>query len=215
MATQKRNQELVSILSVDFLRNLLGAVVDGNLKEVYALLAGRSGGQTLNGGTAASETLTLSSTAHATKGKMILGTASAYDEANDRLGIGTTTPSYTIEALKSIADYVAKFRNTNGTSAGNGLWVDTRWNVAANIILRVTTNQGTIEVLACMGDGKVGLGTTSPTASLDIPASTTNNASIRIRSGTAPSSPNSGDLWYDGTNLKFRDGATTRTITWV
>lgn len=36
----------------------------------FALLAGRAGGQTLNGGTAASENLILDSTAHATKGKI-------------------------------------------------------------------------------------------------------------------------------------------------
>lgn len=54
---------------------------------------GLSGGQTVVGGTAASNNLTLSSTSNATKGKVILGSISAYDEANDRLGIGTTTPS--------------------------------------------------------------------------------------------------------------------------
>ena len=47
------------------------------------------------------------------------------------------------------------------------------------------------------------------------PASPTTVAGLRIPSGTAPSSPTSGDIWYDGTNLKFRDGGTTRTITWV
>ncbi|MBK8051019.1 MAG: hypothetical protein IPK16_30355 [Anaerolineales bacterium] len=36
-------------------------------QALYALLAGRSGGQTLNGGTAAGENLILHSTAHATK----------------------------------------------------------------------------------------------------------------------------------------------------
>lgn len=59
----------------------------------YALLAGRSGGQTIKGGTASGNSLTLLSTNHATKGKVVLGTASAYDEVNDRLGIGTTIPS--------------------------------------------------------------------------------------------------------------------------
>lgn len=98
MATQKRNQEVVSILSVDFLRNLLGAVLDGNLKEVYALLAGRAGGQTLNGDTASGGNLVLSSTAHATKGKIQIGT-SAYDEANNRLGIATSSPSYPLDVV--------------------------------------------------------------------------------------------------------------------
>ena len=59
----------------------------------FALLAGRAGGQTLIGGTAASETLTLQSTSHGTKGKILFGT-SAYDEVNNRLGIGTTISGY-------------------------------------------------------------------------------------------------------------------------
>lgn len=46
-------------------------------------------------------------------------------------------------------------------------------------------------------------------------ASTTTRSGIRIPSGSAPSSPVSGDFWYDGTNLKFRDGSTTRTLTWT
>ncbi len=43
----------------------------------FALLAGRSSGQTLNGGTAASENLILDSTAHATKGKILVKSAVA------------------------------------------------------------------------------------------------------------------------------------------
>lgn len=48
------------------------------------------------------------------------------------------------------------------------------------------------------------------------PASTTARASLRVPSGTAPTTPVAGDLWFDGTNLKFRDaGGTTRTLTWT
>jgi hypothetical protein len=61
--------------------------------------------------------------------------------------------------------------------------------------------------------GNLGVGTTSPTALADIEASTTTRASLRIRSGTAPTSPNDGDIWYDGTNLKMRVGGTTKTFT--
>lgn len=59
----------------------------------YALLAGRSGGQTAYGGSAASENLTLGSTAHATKGKILFGT-SAYDESKQSLLIGTNTYTF-------------------------------------------------------------------------------------------------------------------------
>jgi len=63
----------------------------------FPLLLGRSGGQTLIGGTASGDNLTLQSTSHATKGKILLGSASAYDEANSRLGLKTTSPSTALQ----------------------------------------------------------------------------------------------------------------------
>jgi hypothetical protein len=61
----------------------------------YVLPAGVAGGQTITGGTAASQTLTLRSTSHATLGKVIFGAAgtSAYDEVNERWGFGTASPA--------------------------------------------------------------------------------------------------------------------------
>ncbi len=49
-------------------------------------------GNTVSGNTTSGGDLTLQSTAHATKGKILFGTASVYDESADILGIGTTTP---------------------------------------------------------------------------------------------------------------------------
>lgn len=66
--------------------------------SIYALLAGRAGGQTLIGGTASGENLTLSSTSHGTKGKILFGT-SGYDQVNNRLGIGTANPSYPLHVV--------------------------------------------------------------------------------------------------------------------
>lgn len=62
-------------------------------ESVFALLAGRAGGQSLNGGTGSGENLTLNSTQHATKGKIFFGANSAYDGATNSLGIGTTNPT--------------------------------------------------------------------------------------------------------------------------
>ena len=62
---------------------------------------------------------------------------------------------------------------------------------------------------------KTGAGVVSLGDLLQTVASSTSRAGVRIPSGTAPSSPVDGDLWYDGTNLKFRNGGTTRTITWT
>lgn len=62
--------------------DLLAGLLDDDHTQ-YALLAGRTGGQTLTGGTAASENLDLRSTANATKGQVRLGGASGivWDEA--------------------------------------------------------------------------------------------------------------------------------------
>lgn len=78
----------------------ISAVGGGDLSGAL-LLAGRAGGQIANGGTASGENLTLVSTAHATKGKILLGAAgaSAYDEVNDRLGIGTASPAVELDVI--------------------------------------------------------------------------------------------------------------------
>ncbi|MGZ3774895.1 MAG: beta strand repeat-containing protein, partial [Pseudobdellovibrionaceae bacterium] len=57
----------------------------------YALLAGRSGGQTMYGGTAASNNLTLDSTSHATKGYTLI------NPSGGNVGIGTTSPSAALD----------------------------------------------------------------------------------------------------------------------
>ena len=51
-----------------------------------------------------------------------------------------------------------------------------------------------------------------PTALVHISGSTTSMSSLRIIGGTAPTTPNDGDIWYDGTNLKMRIAGTTKTI---
>lgn len=61
--------------------------VTDNGNTNYALLAGRATGQTLNGGTAASENLTLDSTAHATKGYVLL------NPTTGNVGIGINAPT--------------------------------------------------------------------------------------------------------------------------
>ena len=53
----------------------------------YALLTGRAGGQSLSGGTAANENLTLESTSNATKGLVLLA------PSGGNVGIGTSSPT--------------------------------------------------------------------------------------------------------------------------
>jgi len=74
-------------------------VIGTTASPVLARLGGVAGGQTLVGGTLAGEALTLRSTGHATKGKILFGAWSGYDEANVRLGIGTANPGARIHAF--------------------------------------------------------------------------------------------------------------------
>jgi hypothetical protein len=88
----------------------------------YLLLAGRSGGQTANGDTASGGNLTISSTVHATKGKILLGAASAaYDEANVRLGIGTASPTVTLELNKDMGANAGMILRNTSSSDGRAI----------------------------------------------------------------------------------------------
>lgn len=84
------------------------------------LSTGVSGGQSVIGGTASGNNLTFSSTSNATKGKLLFGT-SAYDEVNNRLGIGQTSPQFPIEtdgAGSATTKYIALWlRNTTSNSS--------------------------------------------------------------------------------------------------
>ena len=48
---------------------------------------------------------------------------------------------------------------------------------------------------------------------LSAAAGTTARAPLKLAPGVAPTSPADGDIWYDGTNIKMRIGATTKTFT--
>jgi len=88
-------------------------------KTLQALqIAGYTETDSIQGSTISGGNLTLFSTNNATKGKIIFGT-SAYDEVNNRMGFGTITPAYLVEANKSTngAERIAITNPNSGTSA--------------------------------------------------------------------------------------------------
>jgi len=86
-------------------------------------------------------------------------------------------------------------------------------NVLTNNTSGTYSLNGTNQTLSSVEDGKHGFGVASPTSVVDIAASTTSRASLRLRSGVAPTSPNDGDVWFDGTAFKVRIAGVTKTIT--
>lgn len=75
----------------------IGSGLAGSGTTLYnTLMVGAGSNQTVIGGGNASGTLTLSSTSNATKGKILFGT-SGYDESTNRLGVGTSSPAYTLD----------------------------------------------------------------------------------------------------------------------
>lgn len=92
----------------------IGTGLTGSASTLTANLSvGVDSGQSVIGGLRASENLTLSSTSNATKGKIILGSLSAYDELNDRLGIGTTTPTLPLHVVGQ-GQILTTLTNTTG-----------------------------------------------------------------------------------------------------
>jgi hypothetical protein len=53
------------------------------------------------------------------------------------------------------------------------------------------------------------------TGKVSYAAATSAKAQINLASGTAPTSPVNGDIWFDGTDLKMRIGGVTKTFTLV
>jgi hypothetical protein len=87
----------------------------------YALLAGRSGGQSLIGGTAAANNLSLSSTSSVTKGKINLGSSAAFDEANTRLGVGSSSPESLLHLQENNVKYNVSANSTTTAGAVNAV----------------------------------------------------------------------------------------------
>lgn len=115
-----------------------GVLVGSQDISGYALLAGRSGGQTLIGGTASGNSLTLQSTSNATKGKILFGT-SGYDEVNNRLGLGTPSPSTVLEISNSDPRIVMR----NGST--RDLTIDADFGGVCQFNFRRSTGAATID----------------------------------------------------------------------
>lgn len=114
----------IDISASNITHSSLGGLTTGDAGHTqFALLTGRSSGQTLQGGTAAGEDLTLQSTSHVTKGTITAGIIEV-DEANNRVGIGMagSAPSYRMHFRAGADDYAHGFALDHVSGGANSLW---------------------------------------------------------------------------------------------
>lgn len=94
------------------------SVISDDNFEQYALLAGRSGGQTLRGGSAANENLVLDSTSNSSKGNIV------FAPNGGNVGIGIATPQQKLSVAGTIESTVGGIKfpdgTIQGTAAGSG-----------------------------------------------------------------------------------------------
>ncbi len=141
-------------------------------------------------------------------------------------GNGLNLTSTSTGLTGDLADITAS--GSNAAATGNVLKVGLTGALATGTALNVTSAGTSGYALRVNDDGtytdstpfvvdyagNVGVGLTNPTAFLDLAASTTSQASLNLSSsaGTDPSTPISGDFWWNGTNLNFYNGASSTDI---
>jgi propanediol utilization protein len=197
------------------------------------LSTGVSGGQTVVGGTASGNNLTLSSTLHATKGKILFGN-SAYDEVNNRLGIGTTTPQATLQVLTTVTDIAGRFSTNQSNrflimsgSTHNALvafgkeGISTLWAIgnehSTGDTLKITPRGdllGTASLGILKSNSNIGLSVITPTATLHIRAGTAiaGSAPIKLTAGTNLTTAEAGVIEYNNTFHLTNSDATRRHV---
>ena len=152
------------------------------------------------------------------------GTGLVVTNAN-YVGIGTTAPVSKLQVNGTITSGAAGgsygsldlLRPLDGGAIGRA-YVDSAYNLNLYQIGgegSMTFSTSGVEAMRILSNGNVGIGTTSPTAALHLPASSTARASLCIPAGTAPTSPVAGDVWVAGTVIKFYNGTTTQEIAFV
>jgi hypothetical protein len=116
----------------------------------------------------------------------------------------TTTIAYKFLLAKDLQIY-------NGNTAGDISVL----NDFASGTIKFGAGASSTAQMTLTSAGNLCIGVTSGGDFLNIGAGTTAKAQINLASSTAPTSPNDGDIWFDGTNLLMRIGGVTKTFTLI
>ena len=137
------------------------------------------------------------------------GVLNIYHRQDISVGVGIQTNSPTTTVSRTTFVINDNFAPTTGTNTFSNVVLQPIINQTggANGITRGLYIAPTLTAAADWRAIEVANGITI------LGASTTAKASLRIPSGTAPTSPTNGDIWFDGTDLKMRIGGVTKTFT--
>lgn len=137
---------------------------------------------------------------------------------------GASTDSTVLYVDRTSASTSAKNLVDIFNAGGTGVPLEIRQNSTATVAALRIYQQDVSETAVFIGtstaatEADIGLleviPVTAGTVGIYI-APAANVAHMRWFAGSAPASPVDGDFWFDGTNLKFRDDTTTRTISWT
>jgi hypothetical protein len=139
------------------------------------------------------------------------GVVNIYHRQDISVGVGIQTNSPTTTVARTTFAINDNFAPTSGTNTYSNLTVQPIINQTgtASGISRGIYIAPTLTSAADFRAIEVVSGTTV------LAPSVTARASLRIPSGTAPTSPLNGDIWFDGTNIQMRIGGVTRTFTLI
>jgi len=211
---------LTGLSDDDHTQYVLGSGRTGN--QAIAL-SSSAGNGTIHGSNDANGDLTLSSTQNATKGNIFIG------PNNDHVNIGHQTPANMLniaqEANLTIKDnaslgntylsLVAASTYESKLSFENGN-VQFLVGIDGSDTFRISEQGGSgLTFFGVDNNNTVGIGHPSNgNALVNFPEATTSYATFNIESSSAvnPTTPNDGDLWYNGTNLYFYNGLSNKDL---
>ncbi len=158
-----------------------------------------------------------------------------WDDTNNRLGIGTTSPIYRLDVIGTFHSSGYAFIDGSTIIGGGGIAGMYPSNNSTTLVVangdlstkisivgssaspanNIIFTNASVESMRIDSSGYVGIQQSSPTARLHLGAgsATASTAPLKFTSGTNLATPETGAVEYDGTNLFFtRTGTTRETV---